>query len=347
VRKSLLRRLSGFTLIELLVVIAIIAILIGLLLPAVQKVREAAARSKCSNNIKQVALACHGYHDQNGRLPPAVWYRYGAGSGATDENNVGPNWAVLILPFVEQGPLYNTVSANVQNYITGIAIGSTATPATGSNDQNWRNIVGSTVPPFVCPSDPFTATKLTGLSSPAVAGGWARGNYAANTGPAGLQTGSATTSAGVANGSGTWTAGGVMNVNWGATLVELSNLDGSSNTIMINHVRAGIDGNDRRGTWALGEYGASYTGNCPQGDCYGPNDTGSNSDDVVGCTNAPQFQMGCWNGGYGQATARSPHPGGVMAGMGDGTVRFVRSSIDMNTWFFMLSRADGQSYNAN
>src|SRR3954454_18736566 len=117
-----LRRLrmaaSAFTLLELLVVIAIIAVLIGLLLPAVQKVREAAARMQCANNLKQLGIAAHAYHDANGRLPPAVMMPYAqAGNdpltgGAA--NPFGPNWAVLMLPFVEQQPLF--VQANPSSY---------------------------------------------------------------------------------------------------------------------------------------------------------------------------------------------------------------------------------------
>ena len=105
----MVRRRSGFTLIELLVVIAIIAVLIGLLLPAVQKVREAASRLKCQNNLKQIGLALHNYHDSQGKFPPGKGPSY---TQTVPGCPVYPRWSphALILPYIEQGNLYNSIN---------------------------------------------------------------------------------------------------------------------------------------------------------------------------------------------------------------------------------------------
>ncbi len=132
------RRRRGFTLIELLVVIAIISILIGLLIPAVQKVRESAARMSCANKLKQIGLGLHSYHDANNWFPPGYIDGNPAGP-STPDNDVGPGWgwAALILPYLEQNNVYRQINFNV-----GVGLGVNA-----QISQQPLSI-------YQCPSDP-------------------------------------------------------------------------------------------------------------------------------------------------------------------------------------------------
>jgi prepilin-type N-terminal cleavage/methylation domain-containing protein len=157
-----LRRWRGFTLIELLVVIAIIAILIGLLLPAVQKVREAAARMKCSNNLKQIGLAVHNYHDSFGFMPTA-----GSADGRPlspgpwPNSGEGTNWLVHILPYIEQGNIYNKLTFTGDSGWTNVP-----SSPTSSAVNNVRLVAGIVVPIYRCPSDPRAPLLPNGSNVP-------------------------------------------------------------------------------------------------------------------------------------------------------------------------------------
>src|SRR5438094_2631 len=101
---------QGFTLVELLVVIAIIGVLVALLLPAVQAAREAARRSQCSNNVKQIALGCHNFHDTNGTVPSIVSYKPVVTAAMTGGFGAGWGWLPFMLPYVEQKALFDTIN---------------------------------------------------------------------------------------------------------------------------------------------------------------------------------------------------------------------------------------------
>jgi prepilin-type N-terminal cleavage/methylation domain-containing protein/prepilin-type processing-associated H-X9-DG protein len=148
---------TAFTLIELLVVIAIIAILIGLLLPAVQKVREAANRLQCTNNLKQLALAANTYHDAYKQLPPgAVKYRNYSPAGTNNRVEYDRyTWATLLLPYIEQGNLYNQYVFSYFGPPGSVGVRSSGTftlPDTG--DRATGAVASQAIKTFLCPSDP-------------------------------------------------------------------------------------------------------------------------------------------------------------------------------------------------
>jgi prepilin-type N-terminal cleavage/methylation domain-containing protein/prepilin-type processing-associated H-X9-DG protein len=373
----------GFTLIELLVVIAIIAILIGLLLPAVQKVREAAARMSCSNNLKQLGLAAQNYHDSYQKFPPAVLINYAIRDGDPNDPNskesvldiaqpFGPNWAVLILPYIEQNNLY--VLANPQAYPGGgAAWQSGVLPSSLPYDRTWRGIRGVTVKTYLCPSDPNNNAPYndtSGVDCPAETG-WARGNYAANAGFTDFDhTVGGNDSIGNEpfGGPNDPTSDGIhklaiskgppMAINFGSRITDFT--DGTSNTILFNEIRAGINPLDPRGVWSMGMPGSSITN---AGRNYNPTpnnglgDDGNSGDELqqaykfwyVGI--GSKDRMGAFPNTPGDimtsAMARSKHTGGVNACFTDGSVRFITDSVTQWTWCLLQSKNDGQVLDAS
>ena len=196
-------RKRGFTLIELLVVIAIIAVLIALLLPAVQQAREAARRSACKNNLKQIGLAIHNYHDTNLAFPPGR-----INSAGANINNAG--WGIMILPYIEQRPLYNDFDFALDS--TPAAVPPVAGAYPGNNYIN--------LPIFRCPSD-IVALNFGGVS-----------NYTANWGAG--RTGFSLPTINVdwdGTNDATTDGGGVFYLNG---LVRMRNMkDGTANTFLV------------------------------------------------------------------------------------------------------------------
>jgi prepilin-type N-terminal cleavage/methylation domain-containing protein len=342
------RTRKGFTLIELLVVIAIIAILIGLLLPAVQKVREAAARMSCTNNMKQLGLALHNYADAQGggKLPPAV-ICLNANTGADQigmAGNIGPNWMILILPNIEQGNIITGNNANIPNWFQS-----------GGTDNSWANVRAANIKSLLCPSDGNTTLPFSGYGNGAnISGlnGWARCSYAISVGPGDTYANNGRTIFNGQTDSGNFSGVDSPGVTWPVSTQNgggfaVGNIpDGSSNTLMVQEIRAGWNADDRRGTWALGQPGASLAGGGGTGDCAGPNDGTNarniNCDDIKMPASDPNSGMGAWAGcTNGQAQSRSRHTGGVVGCFGDGSVRFIRDSISSYNWAVIQGASDG------
>lgn len=287
----------GFTLIELLVVIAVIAILVAILLPAVQQAREAARRSQCKNNLKQIGLAMHNYHSTHACFPPFFISRTGNPARIADADK-GANWLVFLLPYVEQQAIYEQWDFDV--------------PA----NQNEARSENLTV--YQCPTDTNNRGNLC-----AYAGGqWARGNYGLNVSPCAFGVGNPPAGQQVPPGMGRFN-----------DVVRLRDIiDGASNTVLVDELRAGLNENDLRGTWAMP--GLANGTAAMFNDASKPNSKEPNSDDMENCIVAGLFGnasqgMGCFDStSTGQMTARSMHLGGLQVLLADGHVKFVTDSID-------------------
>jgi prepilin-type N-terminal cleavage/methylation domain-containing protein len=304
---------SGFTLIELLVVIAIIAILIALLVPAVQKVREAAARTQCVNNLKQIGLASHNFHDAHKVLPPGYLGSFPRETtSTTTTNGQMVSFMALILPYMEQGPLSSTMQAGVP--------GDYFSPAKQygswySNSSTWAAAF-TQVPAYLCPMDnPFSSTYVTayhysygsGTTIYQGIGGWFSTSYSLGR----------TNYAGVAGYTGVFTPyASREGIYANRSRVALNTItDGTSNTLLVGECNGSWTGGAR--TWAHSWMSAPAL----------PTVAG-----LATTTQSTRWSQFC-----------SPHVGIVNFAFGDGTVRSLQTNVSVTTLSYLAGMRDGQS----
>jgi prepilin-type N-terminal cleavage/methylation domain-containing protein/prepilin-type processing-associated H-X9-DG protein len=352
---------GAFTLIELLVVIAIIAILIGLLLPAVQKIREAAARLACSNNLKQLGLALHNYHDANGTFPPGSLHccplsSYWGGEPAAT------TWGIELLPYIEQDNLYKqydqSFAGTVNCNIAGI----------GQYQTSPRNlaVLATVVKTYLCPSDP-NGTQLTVPGSGSL-------------GTAGVPiAGSSYAAMGGATSTGFSPALTVDNYYWDLTslltypeppagqnnsvfdatlylpppsswrgvlhVVQTAPFPGMVRTVGREKIATVTDGTSN--TVVITEYATRTTPGYRKFWGYGRNQYGFSAAMIPQSTRLPDYQA-CAALEFGDPSAicrrgfASFHSGGANAVFTDGSVHFLNTSLDGRVFMAMASVAGGE-----
>lgn len=315
----------GFTLIELLVVIAIIGILIGLLLPAVQKVREAAMRTQCLNNLKQIGLACHAYHDTNSKFQKGYILRTSSTSTAPNPASSGPTinrenngTFIAILPYIEQGSLYSMWKWQPASYATNC----TGPSGGGNSTQQIKTYMcptqsGSATWPFeIVASNQYLAlTSYTGNAGTRAYNGC---RETCTTGPGGQEPGD-----------------GIFYADSQVAMTSIT--DGTSNTILFGerHYReTGPCTSNGVIPWNLADWGGWGVTN---GTNNGLGDNGGSSWVPINftCTSASDSgrRLNAWG---------SPHTGGAQFSFADGSSRFLSTSTDLVTLQALSTRAGNE-----
>ena len=305
----------GFTLIELLVVIAIIAVLIALLLPAVQQAREAARRSQCKNNLKQMGLALHNYHETYGVFPMGVNYSV--------DQPWGGSFNISLLPYADQAPAYNKINfSSWPGWVTNFPV------------------YNGFKPPYMrCPSSPTPITRDRDGQTLMISNYAGIAGAVASTGAASGVT--RTSLPGIRSDA---ARNGVLSYNKNFGFADIT--DGSSNTAVIGEQSDwGADKTDIRSCWDWGSWmGCANCGGGPaaNGDVYTAAVTSIHPNWTFGSKPAVSSHAYLGREGGGNFPLQSIHTGGLHLLLGDGSVRFASVNMDSSIQYNLCDREDGK-----